>query len=75
MHSLVKEIVRLDYKDSIAPKSTASQFLEFVSDYKNSYFDVKEVYSSTQRKIAIVQSVLDAIENEERNYLRMSIII
>ena len=65
MHSLVKEIVRLDYVDSKAPKSTASQFLEFVSDNKNRYFDEKEVYSSTQRKIAIVQSVLDAIENEK----------
>ena len=65
MHSLVKEVVRLDYVDSKAPKGTANHFLDLVSDFKNGYFDKKEVYSSTQRKIAILQSVLDAIENEE----------
>ena len=65
MHSLVKEVVRLDYVDSKAPKGTANHFLDLVSGFKNGYFDKKEVYSSPQRKISIVQSVLDAVENEE----------
>ena len=65
MHPMVKEIIRLDYDDGKAPQGTATHFLDFISDYKNGYFNESEIYTSTQRKIAIAEAVLEAAETEE----------
>ena len=65
MHPMVKEIIRLDYVDGKAPQGTATHFLDFISDYKNGYFDKAEIYTSTQRKIAIAEAVLEAVKTEE----------
>ena len=65
MHPIVKEIIRLDYDDGKAPQGMATHFLDFISDDKNGYINEAEIYTSTQRKIAIAEAVLETVGTEE----------
>lgn len=66
MHPLVRTIVRFDFtkdegkKRSIAPKGTADKMLQYIADHDN-IFKIDQGYSSLQRIISIVESVMEVV--------------
>ena len=69
MHPLVRAIVRFDFVDdaqghkkTIAPEGTTDKILEY---YSEASFDIDDGYASLQRRIDIVESVINAVAQEE----------
>ena len=61
MHPLVKEILHLDP----IPEHTAEKFLAFVEDEDNGYFSYNDVHTERDRKLALAESVVDAVCRED----------
>lgn len=64
LHSLVRTIVRFDFKKNTAPKNIVGKILDYFVNHAE-LFDIDKGYNTLHRIILIVESVLSSVAQEE----------